>query len=73
MQTALVAGIVLAAQKTIQAGPIIDKKTYDYQMLRFLQGGYLIMLVMLILAMLATWTPMILTLATRISKRLPRS
>ena len=49
VQTALVAGIVLAAQKTIQAGPIIDKKTYDYQMLRFLQGGYLIMLVMLIL------------------------
>ena len=49
VQTALVAGIVLAAQKTIKAGPIIDKKTYDYQMLRFLQGGYLIMLVMLIL------------------------
>ena len=48
-QTALVAGIILATQKTIQAGPVVDKKTYDYQMLRFLQGGYLIMLVMLIL------------------------
>ena len=49
VQTALVAGIVLAAQKTIQAGPIVDKKTHDYQMLRFLQGAYLIMLVMLVL------------------------
>ena len=49
VQTALVAGIVLSAQKTIQAGPIVDKKTYDYQMLRFLQGAYLIMLVMLVL------------------------
>ena len=49
VQTALVAGIVLSAQKTIQAGPIVDKKTHDYQMLRFLQGAYLIMLVMLVL------------------------
>ena len=49
VQTALVSAIILSAQKTIQAGPAVDKKTYDYQILRFVQGAYLILLVMLIL------------------------
>ena len=49
VQTALVSAIILAAQKTIQSGPAVDKKTYDYQILRFVQGAYLILLVMLIL------------------------
>ena len=39
VQTALVSAIILSAQKTIQAGPAVDKKTYDYQILRFVQGS----------------------------------